>query len=46
MAPLGPSTPALELAAALRKREISAVELLDACLGEVDRLNPELNAIT
>jgi amidase len=46
MAPLGPSTPALELAAALRKRELSAVELLDACLLEIDRLNPELNAVT
>ena len=46
MAPLGPSTPALELAAALRKRELSAAELLDACLAEIDRLNPELNAVT
>ena len=46
MADLTPFTPALELAAALRRREISAVELLDACLAEVDRLNPELNEIT
>ncbi len=46
MAPLGPSTPALELAAALRAREVSAVELLDACLAAVDQLDPELNAIT
>ncbi len=46
MAPLGPSTPALELAAALRAREVSSAELLDACLAAVDRLDPELNAIT
>ena len=41
-----PFTPAIELAAALRRREFSAVELLDACLAEVDRLNPELNEVT
>ncbi len=46
MTPLGPATPALELAAALRAREVSAVELLDACLAAVDRLDPELNAVT
>jgi amidase len=46
MAPLGPATPALELAAALRARELSAVELLDACLGAVEELDPELNAVT
>lgn len=40
-----PRTPAVELAAALRRRELSSVELLDACLAEVDRLNPELNAV-
>jgi amidase len=33
------------LAAALRAREISAVELLDACLAAVDERNPELNAV-
>jgi amidase len=38
--------PALELAAALRAREVSAVELLDACLAAVDVRNPELNAVT
>ncbi len=42
---LGPSSPALELAAALRARELSAVELLDACLDAVDARNPELNAV-
>jgi amidase len=38
-------TPAVELADALRRRELSAMELLDACLGEVDRLNDEVNAV-
>jgi amidase len=46
MAPLGPSSPALELADALRSRELSAAELLDACLAAIDELNPDLNAIT
>jgi Asp-tRNA(Asn)/Glu-tRNA(Gln) amidotransferase A subunit family amidase len=32
----------LDLAAALRAREVSSVELLDACLAEVDRLNDSL----
>jgi amidase len=41
-----PLTSALELAAALRARELSAVELLDACLAAVDARNPELNAVT
>src|SRR3954469_17740417 len=41
----GPATPALELAAALRRRELSAVELLDACLAAVDARNDEVNAI-
>src|SRR3954471_2002154 len=41
----GPSTPALELAAALRRRELSAVELLDACLAAVDTMNDDVNAI-
>jgi amidase len=45
MAALGPDTPALELAAALRGRQLSAVELLDACLQAVDRLNPRVNAV-
>jgi amidase len=42
---LSPSSSALELAGALRRREISAAELLDACLEVVDRRNPELNAV-
>src|SRR5947209_10905760 len=40
-----PRRSALELAAALRAREISSVELLEACLSEVDRLNESLNAV-
>jgi len=46
MAAVDPFTPALELAAALRSRELSAVELLDACLQAVDARDPELNAVT
>ena len=38
-------TPALELADALRAKELSAAELLDDCLEEVDRLNEGLNAV-
>jgi len=45
MSALGPTSSALELAAALRARELSAVELLDACLAAVDELNDKLNAI-
>jgi len=42
---LGPTTSALELATALRRRDISAVELLDDCLAAVDARNGEVNAI-
>jgi len=42
---LGPTSSALDLAAALRARELSAVELLEACLDAVDARNPELNAV-
>ena len=45
MSQLGPASSALDLAAALRARELSAVELLDACLAAVDARNPELNAV-
>jgi amidase len=40
-----PSRSALELADALRRREVSSIEVLDACLAEVDRLNDSLNAV-
>ena len=46
MPELTPTSSALELAAALRRRELSAVELLDACLAAVDERNPILNAVT
>lgn len=45
MAQLDPFSSALELAAALRARELSSVELLDACLAAVDELDGQLNAI-
>ncbi len=45
MGSLGPTSSAVELAAALRARELTAVELLDACLAAVDARNPELNAV-
>src|SRR5436305_14502848 len=45
MSALGPSSAALELAEGLRRRELTAVELLDACLAAVDERNPELNAV-
>ncbi|HEY7946583.1 MAG TPA: amidase [Acidimicrobiales bacterium] len=36
---------AVDVAAAVRGRVISPVEVLDACLAQVDKLNPELNAV-
>jgi amidase len=42
---IGPTSSALDLAAALRGRELSAVELLESCLAAVDERNPELNAV-
>jgi amidase len=36
---------AVEIAAAVRSRVISPVEVLDHCLEQVDKLNPELNAV-
>ncbi len=45
MAALDPGTPALELAEGLRAGELSAVELLDACLAAVDELDGSLNAV-
>src|ERR1700722_856237 len=39
------ASPALELAAALRRRELSSVELLDSCLAAVEERNPQLNAV-
>ena len=45
MSDLGPSSTASDLAAALRRREISSSELLDACLAAVEERNPALNAM-
>jgi amidase len=45
MASGDPSASALDAAAALARREFSAVELLDACLQAVDERNPEVNAV-
>src|SRR5437867_11663755 len=45
MTSVDPATPALELAAALRRREVSSVELVDACLEAVDARNGDVNAI-
>lgn len=42
--PLELST-ALGVAAAVRRREVSPLEVLDACLAEVDRTNGKVNAI-
>jgi amidase len=36
---------AAELAAAIRGRTLSSLELLDACLQRIERLNPALNAV-
>jgi amidase len=46
MADLSPTSSALDLAAALRRKECSAVELLDQCLSAVDARNGELLAVT
>lgn len=39
------NSPAWQLAERLRRKEVSARELLDAFLGRIDQLNPVLNAI-
>jgi amidase len=36
---------ALEVAAAIRSKEVSPLEVLDACLARVDAANPALNAV-
>ncbi len=37
--------PATELASLIRRRELSPIELVDAVLARIDRVNPELNAL-
>ncbi len=42
---MGTFASAVEIASAVRNRAISPVEILDECLGQVDKLNPALNAV-
>jgi aspartyl-tRNA(Asn)/glutamyl-tRNA(Gln) amidotransferase subunit A len=39
-----PYLPATDLAAAIRRRQVSPVEVVEAVLGKIDRVNPRLNA--
>ncbi|MFI5952589.1 amidase [Cryptosporangium sp. NPDC051539] len=41
---IDPFTPALELAAAIRRKEVSPVEVAESCLERIDALDPRLNA--
>lgn len=42
--PIDPFTPAVELAAAIRRKEVSPVEVIDSYLERMDKLDPQLNA--
>ncbi|MEU9472895.1 amidase [Streptomyces avermitilis] len=42
--PFDSFTPAVELAAAIRRKEVSPVEVADCCLERMDELDPRLNA--
>lgn len=42
---MDPFASATEMAAAVRRRDVSPVELLDACLARVDALDPAVNAV-
>jgi amidase len=42
--PIDPFTPAVQLAAAIRRKEVSPVEVVDAYLERIDELDPRLNA--
>ena len=42
--PIDPFTPAVELAAAIRRKEVSPVEVVDLYLDRMDELDPRLNA--
>jgi len=44
-APMDEYASAIDTAAAIRAREVSPLEVLDACLARIDRRNPELNAV-
>lgn len=43
---LDPFTPAVELAAAIRRKEVSPVEVVDLYLDRIDELDPRLNAFS
>jgi len=38
--PVDPFTPAVGLAAAIRRKQVSPVEVADCCLDRIDELNP------
>ena len=42
--PIDPFIPAVELAAAIRRKEVSPVEVADCYLDRIDELDPRLNA--
>jgi amidase len=42
--PIDPFTPAVELAAAIRRMEVSPVEVAESYLDRIDELDPQLNA--
>ncbi len=42
--PIDPFTPAVELAGAIRRKEVSPVEVVDGYLERIDELDPRLNA--
>ena len=37
---------AVELRALIRSKELSPVELMDACIARIEALNPHINAVT
>jgi amidase len=43
---IDPFTPAVELAAAIRRKDVSPVEVADCYLARIDRLDPKLNAFS
>ncbi|MFI9776135.1 hypothetical protein ACIHCV_15655 [Streptomyces sp. NPDC051956] len=43
--PIDPFMPAVELAAAIRRKEVSPVEVADCFLERMDRLDPALNVL-
>ena len=37
-------TPAVEIAALIREKQLSPVEVIDSLLARIDRINPKINA--